>query len=87
MRTALDIGYRLIDTAFIYRNEANIGKVLHEYLKENKKMKRKELFITTKVQFSIIFYAKFIFFSKNKRKECKFEINEIDLKERATNKY
>jgi len=48
VRTALDIGYRLIDTADAYGNEAEIGTVLHEYLSKGK-LKREDVFITTKV--------------------------------------
>ncbi|WKY12009.1 hypothetical protein Q1695_003514 [Nippostrongylus brasiliensis] len=51
LRTALDNGYRLIDTAFLYQNEAIIGKVLNEYLSSGK-LKREELFITTKLPFT-----------------------------------
>ena len=49
VRTALDIGYRLIDTASVYGNEAEIGNVLHEYLSKGK-LKREDVFITTKVK-------------------------------------
>ncbi len=45
---ALETGYRMIDTAFIYRNEAAIGRVLKEWL-ESGRIKREELFITSKV--------------------------------------
>ncbi|KAK3926246.1 Aldo-keto reductase family 4 member C10 [Frankliniella fusca] len=45
---ALQAGYRHIDTATIYRNEHLIGKVLSKWLKEGK-VKREELFITTKL--------------------------------------
>jgi diketogulonate reductase-like aldo/keto reductase len=48
VRTALDIGYRLIDTASAYGNEAEIGAVLHEYI-TNGKLKREDVFVTTKV--------------------------------------
>ncbi len=48
VRTALDTGYKLIDTAELYENEENIGKVLKEYIDAGK-VKRDELFITTKV--------------------------------------
>ncbi|KAK6012817.1 oxidoreductase, aldo/keto reductase family protein [Ostertagia ostertagi] len=51
LRTALDNGYRLIDTAFLYQNEAIIGNVLKEYLSTGK-IKREELFITTKLPFT-----------------------------------
>ncbi|VDM76693.1 unnamed protein product [Strongylus vulgaris] len=58
LKTALDNGYRLIgkicirqklDTAFLYDNEAMIGKVLKEYITSGK-VKREDLFITTKIQ-------------------------------------
>ncbi|MHA1146624.1 MAG: aldo/keto reductase [Promethearchaeota archaeon] len=44
VKWALDIGYRLIDTATIYGNERKIGEVLKET-----NIPRDELFITTKV--------------------------------------
>ncbi|KJH50463.1 oxidoreductase, aldo/keto reductase family protein [Dictyocaulus viviparus] len=47
LKTALDNGYRLIDTAFLYQNEAIIGRVLKEYISSGK-IKREDLFITTK---------------------------------------
>lgn len=50
LRTALDVGYRLIDTAYLYGNEAVIGKVLKEYFTAGK-LKREDLFITTKLSF------------------------------------
>ncbi|VDL68306.1 unnamed protein product [Nippostrongylus brasiliensis] len=39
------------NTAFLYQNEAIIGKVLNEYLSSGK-LKREELFITTKLPFT-----------------------------------
>uniref|UniRef100_A0A914UPA6 NADP-dependent oxidoreductase domain-containing protein n=1 Tax=Plectus sambesii TaxID=2011161 RepID=A0A914UPA6_9BILA len=48
LRTALDAGYRLIDTAFAYGNEETIGKVLHEYISSHK-LKREDVFVTTKL--------------------------------------
>ncbi|KHJ87526.1 oxidoreductase, aldo/keto reductase family protein [Oesophagostomum dentatum] len=36
------------DTAFVYENEAVIGKVLHEYFKSGK-LKREDIFITSKL--------------------------------------
>ena len=44
VRDALDVGYRAIDTAQIYENEADIGQALGE-----SKLPRGELFITTKI--------------------------------------
>ncbi|CAJ0589321.1 unnamed protein product [Cylicocyclus nassatus] len=48
LKAALDCGYRLIDTAFVYGNEGVIGKVLHEYF-ANRKLKREDIFITSKL--------------------------------------
>jgi alcohol dehydrogenase (NADP+) len=48
LRTALDVGYRYIDTAEIYKNEHVIGAVVEEYIK-NGKLKREDIFITTKL--------------------------------------
>jgi methylglyoxal/glyoxal reductase len=42
--TALELGYRLIDTAAMYRNEASIGMAMRHC-----GLPRKELFITTKL--------------------------------------
>lgn len=44
VNTALEAGYRHIDTAAIYGNEKDLGKVL-----QKSGMKREELFITTKL--------------------------------------
>jgi len=45
---AVRYGYRLIDCATVYRNEAQIGQVLERLIKE-KTVKREELFIISKV--------------------------------------
>lgn len=44
VRSALDIGYRHIDTATFYRNEADVGKALAEH-----SVPRDEVFVTTKL--------------------------------------
>jgi 2,5-diketo-D-gluconate reductase A len=44
VRRALDVGYRLIDTATMYRNEADIGRALRD-----SGIARSEVFITTKL--------------------------------------
>ena len=41
---ALEVGYRLIDTAMIYKNEAGVGRAIKQ-----SQVPREELFITTKV--------------------------------------
>ncbi|XP_013118553.1 1,5-anhydro-D-fructose reductase [Stomoxys calcitrans] len=48
LNTALEAGYRHIDTAPIYMNEKAIGRVLKEWL-DSGRLKREELFITTKL--------------------------------------
>jgi diketogulonate reductase-like aldo/keto reductase len=44
IKNALERGYRLIDTAKIYRNENSVGKALQESL-----VKREEIYLTTKL--------------------------------------
>jgi hypothetical protein len=45
---ALELGYRHIDTAYMYQNEAAIGKTLKKWF-DSGKLKRKDIFIVTKV--------------------------------------
>ena len=45
---ALEVGYRHIDTAFLYENEAAIGKTLKKWF-DSGKLKREDVFIVTKV--------------------------------------
>ena len=46
----LNCGYRLIDAAWIYRNEEEIGNGIHEAIEQSQgKIKREDLFITTKL--------------------------------------
>lgn len=45
VRYALEIGYRLIDTAAFYGNEADVGKAIRD-----SKINRNEIFVTTKVK-------------------------------------
>ena len=44
VRYALNIGYRHIDTAYIYGNESDIGKAILE-----SSLQREEVFVTTKL--------------------------------------
>ncbi len=44
VKTALETGYRLIDTAAFYRNEADVGRAVRD-----SNIPRKEVFITTKL--------------------------------------
>lgn len=45
---ALQVGYRLIDTARYYRNEANVGNGIRRAINDGI-AKRKEIFVTTKI--------------------------------------
>ena len=45
---ALRNGYRHIDTAEIYRNEADVGRAVSDFIKESN-TKREDIFITTKL--------------------------------------
>ncbi|GLH13022.1 Aldo-keto reductase AKR2E4 [Gryllus bimaculatus] len=45
---ALEAGYRHIDTAYMYQNEAAIGKALKKWL-DSGRLKREDLFIVTKL--------------------------------------
>lgn len=44
--TALDVGYRLLDTAALYGNEVGVGAAARQYLETGR---REELFVTSKV--------------------------------------
>ncbi|CAL8137512.1 unnamed protein product [Orchesella dallaii] len=48
LNTALEAGYRHIDTAFMYANEHVIGRVLKQWF-DSGKLKREDLFIVTKL--------------------------------------
>ena len=50
LKYAISLGYRHIDTAWLYQNEDVIGKVLKEVIGESKgKLKREDFFLTSKV--------------------------------------
>lgn len=55
VRNALDVGYRAIDTAQIYGNEADIGRALAD-----SEVPRNELFLTTKIWTENLSAAKLI---------------------------
>lgn len=48
-KTAIrDFGYRMLDTAKMYKNEAGVGRALSELFKEGV-VKREDIFVTTKL--------------------------------------
>ncbi|KAF4974805.1 hypothetical protein FZEAL_8329 [Fusarium zealandicum] len=46
---ALKVGYRHLDCAWFYLNEAEVGQAVRDFLKGDNGVKREDLFITTKV--------------------------------------
>ncbi|KAI0003434.1 Aldo/keto reductase [Xylariaceae sp. FL0662B] len=46
---ALKVGYRHLDCAWFYHNEAEVGEAVRDFLKENPSVKREDIFICTKV--------------------------------------
>lgn len=48
VKDAINIGYRHIDTAWFYGNEAEIGRAVNEKIKDGT-IRREDIFITTKV--------------------------------------
>ena len=55
VKNALDVGYRAIDTAQIYENEAAIGQAIAE-----SGVSRQDLFLTTKIWVDNFAQEKFI---------------------------
>src|SRR3954462_10618656 len=58
VKTALRLGYRHVDTAERYNNEAAVGEGLHQGLRDAG-LKREDVFVTTKVYFDKLAAADF----------------------------
>lgn len=58
IKKAIDIGYRSIDTAFLYNNESEVGEAVRDKIAEGV-VKREDLFIATKVSFSFHFCVRY----------------------------
>lgn len=48
VKTAIDVGYRHIDSAYVYQNEEEIGRAIREKIADGT-VKREDIFYTTKV--------------------------------------
>lgn len=48
VKDAIDIGYRHIDTAYVYGNEREVGTAIQAKIADGT-IKREEIFVTTKV--------------------------------------
>ena len=51
IKTALEKGFRHIDSAEFYQNEKVTGEAIAEYLFSHPSLSRSDLFITSKVKF------------------------------------
>lgn len=72
VKFAIDIGYRHIDTAFFYGNEAEIGKAIREKIQEGV-IKREDIFVTSKLWMT--FHS-----SEQIIKACQRSLELLDLK-------
>jgi len=48
VKTAIECGYRLIDSAYVYGNEAEVGDALTQMMR-NGTVRREDLFVISKV--------------------------------------
>ncbi|KAI0989587.1 hypothetical protein GJ496_001454 [Pomphorhynchus laevis] len=67
---ALRSNYRHIDTAYAYKNEHEIGRAIHQFLSEDKSVKRSDIFVTTKVWNT--FHS-----AKNVQRNCEMSLNSL----------
>lgn len=70
--TALEVGYRHIDTARMYQNEKQVGQAI-----KDSKIPREEIFITSKINYTEHGYEKTLSCVENSLKNLK--VDYIDL--------
>jgi diketogulonate reductase-like aldo/keto reductase len=50
VKAIVDVGYRHIDTAFVYENEEIVGEAIKDAIQKSEgKIKREDLFVVTKI--------------------------------------
>ncbi|XP_018579873.1 alcohol dehydrogenase [NADP(+)]-like [Anoplophora glabripennis] len=76
--TALESGYRHIDTAFSYENEATIGRILKNWFSCGK-LKREEVFITTKLPMPGVHQDRVEMFMKKSLENLQLEYVDLYL--------
>ena len=76
IKQAIDAGYRLIDTAYIYDTEEPIGDVLQELFSSGK-LKREDIFVTTKVWTT--YFSKIRVLQSIRESLKKLKLNYVDL--------
>ncbi|XP_018562726.1 alcohol dehydrogenase [NADP(+)]-like [Anoplophora glabripennis] len=78
LNTAFELGYRHFDTAYLYRNEALIGRVLKKWFSSGK-VKREDIFITTKLPMSGVHQDRVELFMKKSLENLQLEYVDLYL--------
>ncbi|XP_018579931.1 aldo-keto reductase family 1 member C13-like [Anoplophora glabripennis] len=78
LNAALELGYRHIDTAYGYKNEVFIGRVLKKWFSSGK-LKREDIFITTKLPLTGIHQDRVELFMKKSLENLQLEYVDLYL--------
>ncbi|RXG51849.1 Aldo-keto reductase family 1 member C21 [Armadillidium vulgare] len=78
VETALDCGYRHIDTAYVYKSEEEVGTGIQNWLKKTGR-KREEIFVVTKLPSIGMFPEKVEKFLRLSLKKLKLEYIDLYL--------